>query len=296
MPKKGKVIGILCADIHLRDDVPLARTDDYWKAQQDKFIYILDLSHKYECPIFIAGDIFEKARSSQFLEQWAISTIREHCIMDIFVVPGQHDLPNHNIDLYDKSSLCVLESAGVIKVAKVPCNDEKTVGHHEVSGIRIGMMHTMVYKVDPIHESVGGAKASVLLKRFKEYDILLTGDNHKTFTYMDKDKRILVNPGSMMRMDADQMRHKPTVFLLHDDGLIGEVYLPILVQNAVTREHIEKKEVLDTKVQTFIKRIKEDYEVGISFRKNLKAFFRKNKNTIKKSIEEKVWRAIDNEQ
>jgi hypothetical protein len=53
---------------------------------------------------------------------------------------------------------------------------------------------------------------------------------------------------------------------------------------------------MNTKVQTFIKRIKEDYEVGISFRRNMKAFFRKNKNTIKKTIQEKVWEAIDNEQ
>lgn len=292
--------GILCSDLHLRDDIPVARVDDYWEAQSTKLLFILDLSTKYDCDIFISGDFFNRAKSSQYLEQWAIKTIRGNfCSLSntIYVIPGQHDLPNHNINLYDKSSLAVLEAAGVITVFKIPYDDLKCPAIYETHDKKkIAMIHTMVYEQHPIHENVGGTKASKLLKKYRDCDIVLTGDNHMTFTYTDDRGRSLVNPGGMMRMDADQIQHKPSVFMWYSDNSIERIKLPVMDKNAVTREHIEKKEYRNAKMQTFIKRIGSDYEVGISFRKNMKTFLRKNKDKIKNPVKELVWRFIDGEE
>lgn len=292
-----KVIGILCADIHLRDDIPVARTDDYWKAQEKKFNFILQLSGEHACPIFVAGDFFDKAKSSQYLEQWVICQIKKMSYNDIYVIPGQHDLPNHNLTLYEKSSLRVLEAAGLIKFLHQEYDESDYTGLIELPGGRIiRMVHTMVYEMRPIHDSIEGTKASRMLKRYKQCDVVLTGDNHLTFTCTDEKGRSLVNPGSMMRMDADQQNHKPSVFLWYNDNRIEQVFLPLLVKKAVSREHLEKKEFRNVQLQTLIKRIKNDYEVGVSFEKNLKALFRKNKDRIKKSVQELVWRFVDGEE
>ena len=58
---------ILTADWHLRDDVPVCRTDDYWAAQWTKIEFIVDLANEYDCPIYNAGDIFHKWKASPYL-------------------------------------------------------------------------------------------------------------------------------------------------------------------------------------------------------------------------------------
>ena len=48
------------------------------------------------------------------------------------------------------------------------------------------------------------------LEKQKEFDLILTGDNHQSFC-ITSNGRWLLNPGSMMRMRADQVDHNPIV-------------------------------------------------------------------------------------
>src|SRR3972149_9530571 len=139
--KKEKTLAILTADIHLRDTQPVCREDDYWEAQKKKIEFILDMADELSCPIFVAGDFFDKAKSSPYLEQWIISEIRSHGSPKIYVIPGQHDLPNHSIELIKKSSLSVLASAGVIDLFETPWNTELL--KYTTAGVTLGMIHTM---------------------------------------------------------------------------------------------------------------------------------------------------------
>jgi DNA repair exonuclease SbcCD nuclease subunit len=287
---------ILCADLHLRDSVPICRTDDFLEAMKNKFKAILDLARQYNCPVLVAGDFFHRARSSPYLERNVIDWIRDYEYAQIFVIPGQHDLPNHNISEYDKSSLAVLEAAGCVTIKKV-CYDtgQAIFGIINIKEIerKIILKHTMIYKEKPIHDNVGGTKAERLLKKFPEADLVLTGDNHQSFVF-EKDGRLLVNPGSMMRSSADQIKHRPRVYLYYaEDNTVEKYFLPC-EKNVITREHIEKKEQTDEKIQSFVKKIKDDYEVGISFKNNIKSFFEKNKK-IKEEVKNLVWEMIENE-
>jgi DNA repair exonuclease SbcCD nuclease subunit len=291
--KNKEVDAIFAADIHLRDTQPIARTDDYWKAQGLKFSFILGLAAEFKVPLYVAGDFFDQPKVSQYLEAWVIRTIRECGKPEIIVIPGQHDLPNHNLDLIDKSSLMVLESALSLKIRKTPWDIGFAV--EKIKERTVMLMHTMVYKETPIHEKVGGSKAAALLKRNPKADIMITGDNHETFI-VEKEGRLLVNPGSMMRMDADQAKHRPVVFLYSaKNNKVKPVYLSI-EKEVLSREHLDRKEIKNKKILSFVRRIKDDYEVGISFRKNMKAFLTANEKKIRPPVKDLVWELIDQDE
>ena len=110
-----KADAILAADLHIRPDVPIGRTDDYFAAMEKKIDFTLDLSKQNDCPLFVAGDLGHKSLNNgwpTWLLKWAISKFKEH---DIICIVGQHDLPNHQICQFNKSGMGVLNAAGVIQ-------------------------------------------------------------------------------------------------------------------------------------------------------------------------------------
>ncbi|MCK9281530.1 MAG: metallophosphoesterase, partial [Melioribacteraceae bacterium] len=81
---------IACADLHLRDSIPHARTDDYWKAQEKKFRFLIDTANEKNCDIYCAGDFFHRAKSSSFLEAWIIEQLQDlkNEGLKFHVIPG----------------------------------------------------------------------------------------------------------------------------------------------------------------------------------------------------------------
>lgn len=303
---------ILSADWHLRDDTPVCRTDDYFAAMESKIDFILDLQKSYDDrpPILVAGDLFQRAFSSPYLEAWAIEKMMGALIV---CIPGQHDLPNHNLNLYHKSSMAVLENAGVLLVGQLVGTGE---GFNALFGevhtfpygtaitpvIRrnrplkqenrsICLAHQLVYRGRELWPGMEAERARDLLDRVN-YDLVVTGDNHQTFTLKRNDK-LLVNPGSLMRQDADQEDHEPCVFLWYAETNEAEpIYLPI-EDDVITREHIERQEQRENRINVFVARLQDDYEVGLSYRKNLRAHMRENKTD--KPVRQLVWDAVGEE-
>ena len=63
---------IVCSDIHYRATKPEARTDEFFKEQQNKILFIKKMQKKYDCPVLCAGDVFDHWRTSPEFEAWAI--------------------------------------------------------------------------------------------------------------------------------------------------------------------------------------------------------------------------------
>ncbi len=283
---------ILTADIHLRDTIPICRTDDFFLAQSNKIKFIKNLQEKYNnIPILDAGDLLDKWKSSPYLEAWAIRNLPY-----IITVPGNHELPSHNINYLDKSSLSVLEAAGKIKILKddkeILSNYDKYGDQFSITGFpwnipikkydgdfkgrRVAIAHILTYESESIWPGLVAIKGIDLLKKMSGYDLIITGHNHIPFITKYKG-RLLVNPGSMTRAHADQINHKPRVYLWYsENNSIEEVYLPI-EDNVISREHIERKEKRNERVDSFVNRLKDEYEIGISFEKNLEAYFSTNR-------------------
>lgn len=299
-----KVDAILCADLHLREESPICRTDDFMAAQIKKLQFIAELVAEYSCPLLIAGDVFDKPKSYPFVERIAL----EHLLnidTNIFIIPGQHDLPAHNIKNYDRSSLSVIDQVLDIPVfidASYHYVEEGIVIHGfyfgkkidnkcvAVDKFNIALIHQMVHQDKKIHESMESTSAISLLKN-NNFDLIVSGDNHQPFIQHYKGK-LLVNCGSMMRTRADQADYKPAVWLWNKEkNDVVPAYLPI-EENVVIRDHIDYQQKRDEKMETFVKTVKGEYEVSFSFKENIEKYFSNNK--VRPGVKEEIYAAYEN--
>lgn len=282
---------VACADLHLRDSTPTCRTDDYWKAQENKFQFLIDTAIEKECDIYCAGDFFHKAKSSSFLEAWAIGELfnLKEAGLKFHVIPGQHDIPSHNIELISHSSLWVLEKAEVINLYSTAFEQPTELGEE------IMMIHKMIHKDKPIHKDIISTKASALLSKYQEAKVIISGDNHIPFLVQNSSfKNYLINCGSMMRMTADQSDYKPRFYFIEIDKkknkfYCSDIYYPI-DSNVIDSSYLAIEKERDKRMDSFVNRISESYEIDLDFEKNLENFFKTNK--IRKPVQEKCWEAL----
>ncbi len=294
---------ILTADLHFRDDTPQCRTDDYWAAQERKLDSIINHQTQENPKVIVAGDFFNRAKSSPYLEAWLIDKLWAAADMwsKWIIVPGQHDMPNHRQDLLPKSSLAVLDSAEVIDMCISDLHEDIYSIHSfpfgkapkplkndlSPSKRHICVAHHLVAADFPGHES---EKAREFLRRMKGYDLVLTGDNHRQFA-VEVDGRWLVNPGSMMRMKSDQMDHEPAVYLWYaETNRVERVPLPI-EQGVISRAHIEKQEQRDERIDTYVNRLGEEYDLSLEYEENLKKRFAHQR--VRRAVRDRVWEAVE---
>jgi DNA repair exonuclease SbcCD nuclease subunit len=304
-----KPIAILTADIHLRLTTPTARTDDYQDALLRKIEFLRSKSVGLGVPVLDAGDLFDNWRASPEAESIAMQSLP----FVMVTIPGNHDIPKHNINLYYKSSLHVLDAAKRIHVGINPDTPlrvgnnmvyffpygtpiEKMVDVGENIEALDGECHIALYHgmvIGSKDELWPGAKeynmARALLQRVPGFDVIVTGHNHKTFT-AEYEGRHLINPGSMMRMDADQMDHQPSFFILYSDNSYTQQYIPI-EKDVLTRQHIITSTERDERMLAFIERMGLNYEIGLSFERNLENHIADNK--IRNGTKEKIWEAVE---
>ena len=294
---KGNPTAILSADWHLRSDTPQCRTDDFIKAQEIKIDFIINLAKEHQIPILISGDLGHKSQWPNWLLEWAIKKFRD---VNILCIPGQHDLPNHKIELIPQSGIGVLSAAGAINLLftigfysdSLDCylhsypydkkinkssfpNDKKT----------ICMTHQMIIKDKEEWPDQKATQAKNLLKQFPEYDLILSGDNHQPFV-VEYEGRLLVNPGSIMRTTTIQIDHQPRVYLWYKDtNEVEAVYLPI-EQDVISTDHIIDIKERDSRMESYIERVRNDVEIELSFEDNIISHIRKYR--ISDEIKEKI--------
>ena len=300
----NNVDAIIVSDLHAREDTPEARTDDYFEAFKRKIEWLRDLQVLHSCPVLCGGDLLNTAKVSPYLERWLIKNLPE-----MITVPGQHELPNHNMKEYNKSSLSVLETSDRITVLKdrndlnvwdeykfhvagLPYGQTKITASPNATWPQVLIMHKLCWKKrQPFPGVPNTGKAINILQKYEDFDLIITGDNHQPFHlyYLDRynNKRLLVNPGSMMRITAEQKDHKPRVYLWN--AIRNEVeikYFPI-EKNVISRKHIVGKSKGE-QMEALVKTLKEDVEMGMSFKDNLETYFNRynTPETIKNIIRE----------
>ena len=158
----------------------------------------------------------------------------------------------------------------------------------------LGAMFFMVYDAKWKNElpfpGCKEPKAISVLKKYPWANLIICGDNHKTFVE-EYQGRYLVNPGSMTRQKSDQVDHKPCVFLWSaKNNELEQVFLPI-EKNVITREHIEKDEARDERIQAFIEKLTDDSITDVNFQDNLKQFL--SQNPLKKSVVNYIYKALE---
>lgn len=279
---------IFCSDFHLREDIPLCYIGDYQKEQWDSVDYISKLQEIYDCPVIHAGDLYDNWKPSPNLLRQTIL----HLPKLFYTCYGQHDLPQHNLELVNKCGINVLEAANKLTIGGVHWGQKPSNSNYTdfLKDKKILVWHVMNYVGRLPWPGCKDYSANSLLKKYPQYSIILTGDNHKTFT-AELNGRILVNPGSLMRMDANQVDHKPCVFLWYaEDNSIEQVFLPI-EQNVISREHIERKKERDNRIDSFVSKLNNKWIAKLSFEENMENF--KKENNIRKSVMDIIYEVME---
>lgn len=277
---KRKADAILISDLHLTDTTPVARTDDYMEAQARALAHIQALQKEHDCVILCAGDVFDKWKASLFLCRWAY----HHLPQPMVTIPGNHDLPAHSSTLYEKSALSLLEtvSSGLTVVD----------GTYEIKGRNIRIVHELIWETSAPSWSNARTAKDLIREYGSLYDLILVGDNHQSFVVTSGDT-VLVNPGSMMRMTANQIEHKPTCYLYYaDTNKVSPSLLPEDASNVLVRAHIDALETRDARIEAYISQMNGgEWESGLSFRRNLQGFFEINKTPGK--VRDIVWTSLE---
>ena len=256
----NRVIAVLCADIHLSHNPPLARSaePDWYAAMKRPLDELGALQDKHDAPILCAGDVFEKYSSPPELINFAI----EHMPF-MYSVCGQHDLPYNRFDDIKKSSWRTLELAEALreiqtgKLTRVTgaCYlavwgwswgfDVEPLEESTSSVLDVAVIHSYCWTTDRHYPNAPDEKRVTAYKdRLKGYDVAVFGDNHKGFTAKSGDCTVF-NCGRLMNRRMDERNGKPQVGLLHDDGTITSHYL-----DTSKDKYIDPSRVLETKTET----------------------------------------------
>ena len=290
-----QVDAILTADIHLTETTPISRTDNYIEAQDRKLAFLKQLETQYDCPVIDAGDIFDYWKASP----WLIARAYKNLPSEIYIIPGNHDLPEHSMQQYEKSALHVLEVALAIRrLSKTPYDrrDFTIAGFAygeklEDVNADIVVIHDLVYEGNPPWPNAVGYQPKDLFKIFTKPRLILTGHYHMALVAKSKDGRLVVNPGSMMRMTIVQKDYKPRCYLYNfDDNEVEPVYFPIEEEVFDDRHIVEPKEK-EERLSAFIEKLNMEWDLRLSFRANLETFFKKNK--VNKKVEELIWQSLE---
>jgi hypothetical protein len=306
---KANVIAMFCADLHLSHTPPIWRSNepDWYTAMSRPLLELQILKDKHQCPIFCAGDIFDKwfgaiGQNAAELINFAIDRLPE-----MFAIPGQHDLPLHNIDDVKKSAYYTLVRAGKIKEDLI--TSFVTYKGFNFWGFPFGSKITSVNRdkyrdIAIIHQYVWIPKHSYpnapedgrlrySAHGWEGYDVMVFGDNHNGF-YYEGYKQKYFNCGTLMRRKSDEKNYKPQVGLLYSDGTIKPHYLDTSKDKYlvdVTKD--EEKFYEDMDVSDFVKELESLGETALDFTDAVKRYFDSKKtnkeiiNIVLKAMEKK---------
>jgi DNA repair exonuclease SbcCD nuclease subunit len=284
---------ILSGDWHLREETPICRTDNFWETQWKKVDFISALQEKYDCPVLHSGDLFNSWKPSPYL----LAATIEHLPKQFFTVFGNHDLPQHNLELANKCGINVLEKAGCLSVlegvhwGQIPTEHGTNSNYSDIlTSRRILVWHVMTYTGKIPWPDCPDPKAESLLRKYFLFDLILTGHNHQSFV-AKHEGRILVNPGGITRQTADQFDHQPCVYLwFADTNTVTPVYLPIQ-DGVVIQDHLLRKQERDNRLEAFVSRLNNEWEGAVSFEENVERMLVENQ--IRESVKQIVYKAIE---
>jgi len=303
MTMEPKVIAILCADIHLSHKPPIWRSNepDWYVAMSRPLYEIGELQEKYECPVLCAGDIFDKWNSPAELINWAMI----HLPKEMYSIPGQHDLPEHDYkQLYRSAYMSLVRGRCVRDMFELMCPPLRTFNMNavpfgwklksvpkELKKIKwvknIAIVHDYVWygkakypnapKEKEIPKGIKKPNKHMVNGKYYGYDVIVFGDNHKSFlTHIGK--TIIFNCGTLMRRKSDEVDYKPQVGLLYSDGSVKPHYLDISKDKHLTADEAKDAEALEeVDMVMFAEELRKLGSSALDFSESMKQFWTKNK-------------------
>jgi putative phosphoesterase len=286
------VDAILTSDWHLRESIPICRVDNFWETQWYKISQISELQSKYNCPVIHAGDLFHHWKTSPFL----LSKTIEELPKQFYTVYGNHDLPNHNIELDYKSGIFVLEHAGV--VLRIIKGGHWGVDINKIEPIiikakKIAVTHIMTWKDNVPWPDCKEPTVNEIIDKLSDYDLILTGHNHRQFMY-ERNGTILLNPGCISRQktyERFEYNIQPSVYLWNAEKNEIKQHTLDYKEDAVSNEHIKTPIKFDKSLNSFVVKLDSKWESDVDFETVLDIILKRNK--VRKPVVNRVMEMVN---
>ena len=278
------VAAIAVADMHLSLNRPIARGEPNWADYQESVLkQLAALQDKYECPILIAGDVFDRWDTTAACINHAL--IHWPCkAYGTYGVPGNHDLPHHVYTEIHRSAYWTLveagklrnltppfaqqieSSAGTITVTPFPCSFPiKPNPAKKDLVLRIALIHDLIWTEKTGYPGADESKRyGKWINKLTGFDVAIFGDNHKGFLIQSDDKCSILNVGTLMCRKATEMDYKPSVGLIHINGKVSRHYLNISKDKWADKAHEIAKieQTLQVDLDGFVKELTAARQVG----------------------------------
>jgi len=305
MRKPDKIRAIFCSDIHLSLNAPIWRSaePDWFAAMKRPLMEISRLSKKYDCPVICAGDIFDKWNSPPELINFAINYLPDK----MHAIPGQHDLPLHNIKDIKKSAFWTLVEAGKIIYSKdliniadskltiynFPYGQQITPTKNRSEFIQIALVHQYVcIEGYDYPNAPDDCYLRMNHKNLIGYDIIVYGDNHKGFKTEVNHESTIFNCGSLMRRKSDEIDYKPQIGLLTADGKIKVHYLDTSKDKHLKIiEKSDNEAKVSADLNAFFKELEKLGDTSLDFEEIIKQYL--NDGSIRKRIKKIILKAME---
>ena len=308
---------LIMGDQHIDNSTIKTRKDNVLAACADKLGQIMQIAKSYNVEAILQpGDFFESHKANDFLKQWTISFLKSDMAnIPIYTVFGQHDLRYHSSNV-NNTPLKVLEAADVVSILKntpliypqdrvyiygASWFEDIPVPNPKLKGTNILVLHKMIVDSKIWEGQEDHTYGKILLKKYN-YDLIVSGDNHKHFIMHSGikssiGKKLLINCGSLLRTRIDQEDHRPCVYIYDTypkEGapVIEQVYLVVdKFENVIRVEEAVKIKKENDKLKSFVDALKVDAKLsGINYRRNIKDWL---KTAPKEQIDSTTRKFID---
>lgn len=278
---EGKPDFIFCADLHIRETTPSCRTNTFLDEMVYKLTWLKELADNWlDIPVLCAGDVFDTWKT----RDWWLFNIAYKLLPDNFIcIAGQHELPRHSLELPERSPLSILHAMERITLlgpwdSYFDSESETWIVGRSYGAPRaeidtdlrkILLTHEMIWDKKPYPGAPTEGNTKQVFKRYPEFDVIVSGDNHTPFT-KKTGNQLLVNCGSMLRTTITQRDYKPAVWLYYtEDNRVEPLYIPVK-DSFEDYEYVEDDQ--DGRIAAVVKRINEGMELDVSFEENMKRY------------------------
>ncbi len=303
MRNTDDVVAILCSDIHFSHRPPIARSleEDWYGCMAKQWRQVEDMAFQHKCPIVIAGDLFDDGWRPNKCPPELINFVLKIMRAEVYAIPGQHDLPYHNLDDIEKSAYWTLVRAG--KIRNLEFGDYSTsVGPLCLHGfpwgvpvvpneippvefvLHVAIVHAYVWmEGHSFKDAPEEGFYKKWMKKFKGYDAVVIGDNHSGWWSPDTTPPI-INPGTFMRRRTDERDYQPRVGKLLRDGSIKRKKLDCSLDTFIDlEEDLKASGVEKDIVRDLLLELQQVQETVYDFADFVKEFIKKTK--INKRVE-----------
>lgn len=275
---KVSSVAVVCADIHLSLKPPISRAGEvsWFAAMKRTLDQLRQIAEENSCPIICAGDVFDRWNSPPELINFAL----EH-LPKMYAIPGQHDLPLHDLDQIKRSAYWTLVQTKVVTpllaleptlidgvsfqgfawgepiVEPLPRGTSRT-------GCHVAVVHAYTWIDGCSYPSAPKEmNANQKAKAWAGYDTVIFGDNHKGFSTI-RSQRFIFNCGSLMRRKSDQIFYRPQVGLLLTSGVVKPIRLDVeddIIEKVSPQAEIKE----DLELQDFLKKLGDLEDQSLDF-------------------------------